>query len=245
MLEVRSLTVTYGVARAVDGLSFRLGDGEVVALLGANGAGKTSSLRAISGLIPWHGEVSFDGQSLAGLAATEIARRGLIQVPEGRRVIPTLSVHENLQLGRVAAAGRAGRFGFDDVYSLLPALVPLRRRLGYSLSGGEQQMVAIGRALLAAPRLLLLDEPSLGLAPVVVRAVYRILAEVSRDTPILLVEQNTDEALRLAQRALVLGTGTLRLEGTSEEIRGRADLLNALLGRSDTESEASALGGKS
>ena len=231
MLDVRNLRVTYGTTVAVDGIDVRVGDGEIVALLGPNGGGKTSTLRAISRVVPSAGEVDFDGEPLSGLHPDAVARRGLVHVPEGRHVFPNLTVHENLLVGATARNGRPPAFGIDDVYGLFPKLAELRRRGGWALSGGEQQMVAIGRGLLAAPRLLLLDEPSLGLAPTVVDAVFDVLAEVAGRVPMLLVEQNTDRALDLAVRAYVLVKGAVVLAGASAELSDREALMASYLGR--------------
>jgi branched-chain amino acid transport system ATP-binding protein len=233
MLEIRGLDVRYGPTHALRGVDIDVAAGEAVALLGPNGAGKTSLLRAVSGLISRRGGVSFDGTDLAGRSPSSIARLGLVHVPEGRHVFPTLSVHENLQMGEVAAAGRTGAFGFAEVYDLLPALAKMRRREGYALSGGEQQMVAIGRALVAAPRLLLLDEPSLGLAPVVARAIYDALATVAATVPMLVVEQNTVDALDLCARAYVLAAGSVVLSGSAAELSDRESLLASFLGQRD------------
>jgi branched-chain amino acid transport system ATP-binding protein len=232
VLDVRDLTVHYGHVVAVDGLSLHVGIGEAVALLGANGAGKTSTLHAISGLVTSTGSVSFQGQAINRRRPEAIARVGLVHVPEGRRVFPNLNVHENLQVGRTAKSGRTDGFSLDDVYDLFPALGPLRRRGGWALSGGEQQMVAIGRALVGAPQLLLLDEPSLGLAPAVVRSVFEALTEVVSRVPILLVEQNTSLALELCHRAYVLAKGSVALEGTAAELDDRQAMLDSYLGRS-------------
>jgi branched-chain amino acid transport system ATP-binding protein len=210
-----------------------VGDNGAVALLGPNGAGKTSTLRAISRLVPCEGVVRFDGEDLAGRSTDEVARRGLIHVPEGRHVFPTLTVEENLRMGQVAARKRKGGFGFDDVYALFPALVPLRGRDGYTLSGGEQQMVAIGRALVAAPKLLLLDEPSLGLDPVILKAVFGALDEIRRHTPILLVEQNTQQALAICDRASVLVNGRVEMSGVAHELTDRQAMLASFLGQKD------------
>lgn len=230
MLEITGLCVDYGTTHAVRDLDLRVAEGEAVALLGPNGAGKTSTLCAVSGLVPAAcGTVLFDGADVTGHSPSETARRGLVQLPEGRRVFPTLSVHENLRMGRIAAAGRRG-WSEDDVYDLLPALVPLRDRPGFALSGGEQQMVAVGRALVSAPRLLLLDEPSLGLAPLVVRTVYDVLARIAAEVPMLVVEQNTTEALRLCGRGHVLVAGRLALSGSAGELGDRDSLLAAFLG---------------
>jgi branched-chain amino acid transport system ATP-binding protein len=231
VLDVRNLRVTYGTTVAVDGIDVRVGDGEIVALLGPNGGGKTSTLRAISRVVTSAGEVDFDGEPLSGLHPDAVARRGLVHVPEGRHVFPNLTVHENLLVGATARNGRPPAFGIDDVYGLFPKLAELRRRGGWALSGGEQQMVAIGRGLLAAPRLLLLDEPSLGLAPTVVDAVFDVLAEVAGRVPMLLVEQNTDRALDLAVRAYVLVKGAVVLAGASAELSDREALMASYLGR--------------
>lgn len=235
MLEVRGLDVSYGPTHAVAGLDLDVGAGEAVALLGPNGAGKTSTLRALSGLLPHGGRVVFDGVDVRRLGVEGAARRGLVHVPEGRHVFPTLTVNENLQVGMTAAGRRSSGYTIDDVYDLFPPLAGLRRREGWSLSGGEQQMVALGRALVAAPRLLLLDEPSLGLAPIVVKAVYRALEVVRATTPILLVEQNTTHALRLCQRAVVLVNGRAVLAGTSAELVDRGALVDAYLGTTTIE----------
>jgi branched-chain amino acid transport system ATP-binding protein len=231
MLEVRGLEVSYGPVRAVDGVDLDVGDAEVVGLLGPNGAGKTSLLRAISGLVPHRGTVRYDGEDRHALGVEGAARRGLVHVPEGRRVFPTLTVEENLQLGTTARAGRPSAFSLDDVYDLFPALRSLRGRAGWALSGGEQQMVAIGRALVAAPRLLLLDEPSLGLAPKVSRAVFGALREVATRTAIVVVEQNTVLALALCDRASVLAGGKIVLSGPAAELRDREALIASYLGQ--------------
>ncbi|MEO6125144.1 MAG: ABC transporter ATP-binding protein [Ilumatobacteraceae bacterium] len=229
MLEVSGLSVRYGTTLAVDRIDIQVGAGELVALLGPNGAGKTSTLQAISRVVASTGDVHFDGQSLRRLSPDSLARLGLIHVPEGRHVFPNLSVHENLQVGRTARCGRTG-FDIDDVYALFPALVPLRSRAGWALSGGEQQMVAIGRALVAVPRMLLLDEPSLGLAPVVVGAVFAALAEVGTRIPLVLVEQNTTRALQLCSRAYVLVNGSIVAQGPTADFADRGAMLDTYLG---------------
>lgn len=235
MLEIQDLHVRYGTTHAVRGIDLRVGAGEAVALLGPNGAGKTSTLRAISQLVaPAQGTISFDGQPINGVAAEEVARRGLIHVPEGRHIFPDLSVQENLLIGTTARRSRTGGFSFDDVYDLFPLLVPLRDRLGYALSGGEQQMVALGRALVAAPRLLLVDEPSLGLAPVVADAVADALFEVRDRTALLVVEQNVHLALRVCSRAAVLSGGTIVLEADASELHDHDALLSSYLGQTRT-----------
>jgi branched-chain amino acid transport system ATP-binding protein len=231
MLQVRGLEVDYGAVRAVRGIDLDVGEREVVALLGPNGAGKTSTLRAITALASYKGSITFDGDEVSKLGTEACARRGLIHVPEGRHVFPTLSVHENLQVGTTAARGRAPDYGIDEVYDLFPALQALRERQGWALSGGEQQMVAIGRALVAAPRLLLLDEPSLGLAPIVTKAVFAALRQVSVRTPVLLVEQNTAQALAIATRAAALVGGKIVMSGTAAELSDRGALLDSYLGQ--------------
>ena len=230
MLELRGLQVSYGPVEAVRGIDLQVDNGEVVALIGPNGAGKTSTLRAISGLAPSRGAISFDGMDCRRLSVQGGARRGLIHVPEGRRVFTTLTVHENLLVGTTARRGRADVYTVDDVYDLFPALAPLRQREGAALSGGEQQMVAIGRALVAGPRLLLLDEPSLGLAPKVARSLFAALAQVATRTPLLLVEQNTVLALKVCNRAAVMVNGRIVLEGSAAELTDRSALVASYLG---------------
>ncbi len=229
MLEVRGLTVRYGTTVAVDGIDLDVGDGELVTLLGPNGAGKTSTLQAISRVLRAEGAIRFDGADVTRLQPDALARLGLIHVPEGRHVFPNLSVHENLLVGTTARSGRRG-YTVDEVYDLFPALRHLSDRAGWALSGGEQQMVAVGRALVAAPRLLLLDEPSLGLAPVIVQAVFTALAEVGRTTPMLLVEQNTGRALELCGRASVLVHGQIVTSGESSDFADRSAMLATYLG---------------
>jgi branched-chain amino acid transport system ATP-binding protein len=222
--------VRYGTTEAVKGVDLDAGATEAVALLGPNGAGKTSLLRAISQLIPYSGTITFDGVDLRGRTPTDAARMGLIHVPEGRRVFPTLTVHENILSGLIAASGRRDGHSVDEVYDLFPALSAIKQREGYALSGGEQQMLAIGRALVGAPRMLLLDEPSLGLAPVVGDAVFAVLRRIVAQTPILLVEQNTGRALETCARAYVLVTGEVRISCLSEELANRETLLASYLG---------------
>jgi branched-chain amino acid transport system ATP-binding protein len=230
MLALRGVEVSYGPVRAVRGIDLALEAGEVVALIGPNGAGKTSTLRAISGLVPHRGTITFDGVDCTKRTVEDLARIGLIHVPEGRHIFPTLTVHENLQVGTTAAAARPGGFSIDDVYDLFPSLRELRNRDGWTLSGGEQQMVAIGRALVARPRLLLLDEPSLGLSPRFTQAVYRALVPVSETIPLLLVEQNTVLALRHCTRAAVMVNGRFVLEGSADELADREALVASYLG---------------
>ncbi|MBM3659769.1 MAG: ABC transporter ATP-binding protein [Actinobacteria bacterium] len=230
MLEIRGLEVSYGPVTAVRGIDVDVNMGEVVALIGPNGAGKTSTLRAISGLVPHGGSVRLDGVDCRSLKIEELARAGLIHVPEGRRIFPSLDVYENLQVGATAGIGRTEGFSIDDVFDLFPPLQPLRKRDGWALSGGEQQMVAVGRALVAKPRVLLLDEPSLGLSPKYTQAVYGALAQVAERIPLLLVEQNTVMALKHCTRAAVMVGGKLVLEGTAGDLADREALVASYLG---------------
>jgi branched-chain amino acid transport system ATP-binding protein len=230
VLEIRGLEVSYGPVRAVRGIDVDVNQGEVVALIGPNGAGKTSTLRAVSGLVAYQGTVTFEGVDCRKTNIEQLARMGVIHVPEGRHVFPSLNVHENFQVGAIAGTGRHEGFSIDDVYDLFPPLQPLRKRDGWALSGGEQQMVAIGRALVAKPRILLLDEPSLGLSPKFTQSVYSALSQVSDRIPMLLVEQNTVMALKHCSRAAVMVNGSLVLEGTAEDLADREALVASYLG---------------
>ena len=219
ILEVKDLSVAYGEIEALRGVSLTIDEGAVVALLGSNGAGKSTTLRAISGLVaPRAGSILFDGESIAGLSPRAIVKLGIAHVPEGRRVFPGLTVRENIMLG--ASNGNAstaviGREA-DAMFDLFPSIKPFANALGWTLSGGQQQMVAVARGLMAKPRLLLLDEPSLGLAPVVMQAVFHIITEIhKRGTTVLLVEQNAHMALKVANWGYVLETGRLALGGDS------------------------------
>jgi branched-chain amino acid transport system ATP-binding protein len=231
LLTATGFTVSYGTVEAVQGIDIKIGEGETVALLGANGAGKTSTLRALSRLIRSSGEVVFDGRDTAKMAPDAVARAGLIHVPEGRHLFASLTAEENLLVGTTAANKRDPIFSLDDIYDLFPALTPLRKRTAWALSGGEQQMVAIGRGLLSVPRLLLLDEPSLGLAPVVVDAVFKALAEIGHRTSILIVEQNASLALGLADRGYVLAVGKVVMAGVAADLADREALLASYLAR--------------
>jgi len=242
VLTVENLAVNYGPVEAVRGAGWEIGEGELVTLLGPNGAGKTSSLRAISQLCSWAGDIRFEGRSLRGLAPERVVRMGIVHVPEGRRVFPTLTVIENVQIGRHARRRRSG-FTVDDVLELMPLLKPLKDRKGWALSGGEQQMVAIGRALVGAPRLLLLDEPSLGLAPVVASTVFAALTEIAKHTAILVVEQNTALALKNCTRGYVMVDGQIVMSGASAELQDRQAMLDAFLGERDDLFAGSEAGG--
>jgi branched-chain amino acid transport system ATP-binding protein len=235
VLEIRSLAVNYEGTLAVVGVDLTVQAGSAVALLGPNGAGKTSTLNAISGLVSYRGDISFDGAPLSKMTPEKIAKAGLIHVPEGRHVFASLTVHENLQVGLTARKGRTDGYSMSDVYDLLPALQPISKRAGWALSGGEQQMVALGRGLVAAPRLLLLDEPSLGLAPIVVKAVFAALTEIVHRTPVLLVEQNSVAALAVCQKAYVLVKGSVVMQGSAADMTDREALIDSYLGQTSLE----------
>lgn len=229
VLRARGLTVRYGSVTAVDGVDLEIPHLGAVALLGANGAGKTSLLTAVSGLTPHEGTIELEGRSVSNASAERIARMGVAHVPEGRRLFPNLTVHENLQVARSGRGKRSSAHDPDAVYELFAALVPLRKRQAWSLSGGEQQMVAIGRALCAAPRILLLDEPTLGLAPVVVDLLYGALQQLRGEVALLVVEQATELALAICDEAYVLHTGRIALRGTAAEVAARDDLMTTYL----------------
>jgi branched-chain amino acid transport system ATP-binding protein len=233
LLEVRDLHVGYGAVQALRGVSMSVEEGSIATLIGANGAGKSTVLKTLSGLIrPSAGSVRFRGEDLAGVPAHERVARGLVQCPEGRGVFPNLTVEENLDLGAYARRDRA-RIASDlaHVFALFPRLQDRRRQAAGTLSGGEQQMLAIGRALMARPLLLLLDEPSLGLAPQMVEVIFDTVTRINREgTTILLVEQNAHMALETASRAWVLETGRVVLEGVASEVRNDAKVKTAYLG---------------
>ena len=230
MLQIRELAVSYGPVLAVREINVDVNLGEVVAMIGPNGAGKTSTLRACSGLVNYQGQIVFDGVDCKKASIEQLARMGLIHVPEGRHVFPSLNVHENLQVGTTAGLSRSEGFSIDDVYDLFPPLAVLKKRDGWALSGGEQQMVAIGRALVAKPRLQLLDEPSLALSPKYTQSVYAALEQVRGRIPMLLVEQNTVMALKHCSRAAVMVGGKLVLEGTAADLADREALVASYLG---------------
>ena len=232
MLEVKNLHVSYGEIRALKGVTFQVSEGEVVALLGNNGAGKTTTLRAISGLLaPREGNVVFEGGSLVGVASHAIVRRGVTHVPEGRRIFNRLSVLENLEMGAFTRSDSEVRADIDRVFTIFTRLFERRTQVAGTLSGGEQQMLAIGRALMAKPRLLLLDEPSMGLAPVLVEQIFETVQTINRQgVTILLVEQNAAMALSIAGRGYVLETGGIVLEGSARDLADNPEVRRAYLG---------------
>lgn len=212
MLNVTDLTVHYGAIEALHGISFEVNEGEIISLIGSNGAGKTTTLHALSNIVKkTRGTVMFEGQDITRLAPDSIVRTGLIQVPEGRRIFANMSVHENLELGAYTRKDRSGiKSDMEKVFTLFPRLKERIRQTGGTLSGGEQQMLAMGRALMSKPKLLLLDEPSMGLAPILVDEIFSIIKEINAEgTTILLVEQNAFKALNIAHRAYILETGSV------------------------------------
>ncbi len=233
MLEVHGISASYGPVRALENVSLEVSAGRIVCLLGANGAGKTTTLNCISGVVPvTSGRILFEGEDIAGWPIDRIVARGIVQVPEGREIFPELSVADNLLLGAwLRRRDRAARRGFERVYAYFPHLAERAQQAGGTLSGGEQQMLMIGRALMAEPKLLLLDEPSLGLSPLLVRQVFSIIARVHAEgVPILLVEQNARVALAASDHGFILENGEIRLHGPAVELAGNPEVRGAYLG---------------
>jgi branched-chain amino acid transport system ATP-binding protein len=231
ILNVSDIEVRYGNIRALKGISFTVNDGEVVALLGANGAGKTTTQKTVSGMLrPALGSITFDGRRIDGIPAHDLIRLGICHVPEGRHVFPRMTVHENLEMGAFRFK-RIDQGDLDHVFELFPRLKERVRQQAGTLSGGEQQMLAIGRALMGKPRLLLLDEPSMGLAPMIVTQIFDIVREINAaGVTVLLVEQNAAQALNLAHRGYVLETGEIVLQGTGQELLADDRVRAAYLG---------------
>jgi branched-chain amino acid transport system ATP-binding protein len=233
LLELRQVSVSYGDLPALREVSLAVEDGEILSVVGANGAGKTTMLRTISGLLrPRAGEILLESRRVDRLPCHAVVEQGVVQVPEGRKIFPSLSVLENLELGSYLRRAKAARAdSLDRVFDLFPILGERRRQPAGTLSGGQQQMLAIGRALMALPRILMLDEPSLGLAPLVVKEIFEIIAEINRaGTTILLVEQNTRQALALARRGYVLENGRVVLVGSGRELLDNDHVRRAYLG---------------
>ena len=233
MLKVENLVVRYGMIEAIKNISFEVEDGKIVTLIGANGAGKTTTLQTISGLLkPASGAVYLDGTDITKIPSHKIVTMGLAQVPEGRRVFSQMTVLENLEMGAYFRKDKEGiAADLKNVYDLFPRLYERRTQLAGTLSGGEQQMLAMGRALMARPRTMLMDEPSMGLSPLLVREIFRIIEDINRQgTTVLLVEQNAKMALAIADRAYVLETGKIILEGTGAELAASEQVRKAYLG---------------
>lgn len=232
MLKVENLNVYYGAIHALKGVSLTVSQGEIVTLIGANGAGKSTLLKTLSGLLkPKTGTIEFLGKPIAGNPAQSIVKAGLIHCPEGRRVFANMSVEENLELGAFLRSDKEIKTDLEKVYGRFPRLLERKKQQAGTLSGGEQQMLAIGRALMARPKLLLLDEPSMGLAPLLVQEIFRILQEINQaGTTVLLVEQNANQALKIAHRAYVLETGKIVLSGGAAELAESEEVKKAYLG---------------
>ena len=232
MLEVSDLHVYYGAIHALKGISFEVNEGEIVTLIGANGAGKSTTLQTISGLLhAKSGSVLFEGTETKTVPAHKLVARGLAQVPEGRRVFLQMTVEENLEMGAYTQKNSTIDAGLENVYARFPRLKERRRQIAGTLSGGEQQMLAMGRALMSGPKLLMLDEPSMGLAPILVEEIFDIIRELhSAGTTILLVEQNAQAALSIADRGYVLETGTIATSGTGRELLSSPEIKKAYLG---------------
>lgn len=233
MLGIKNINVYYGVIHALKNISLKVQEGEIVTLIGANGAGKASTLRTISGLVkPSDGSILLDGKEISGINAQEIVKMGISHVPEGRRIFPDMTVLENLELGAFLRRDKAEiKKDMEKVYERFPVLGRRRKQLAGTLSGGEQQMLAMGRALMSRPKIMLLDEPSMGLAPLLVKEIFEIIQDInSQGTTILLVEQNANMALSIAHRAYVLETGSIVLEGPAKELAQSEDIKKAYLG---------------
>ncbi|MCQ6280303.1 ABC transporter ATP-binding protein [Bacillus sp. EB600] len=233
MLKINEVDVFYGNIHALKNVSLEINEGEIVTLIGANGAGKSTLLKTISGLLkPKNGEITFEDGSIAGKVAQAIVKKGISHVPEGRRIFAGMSVEENLELGAYLRKDKQGiREDFEKIYRLFPRLLERKKQQAGTLSGGEQQMLAMGRALMARPRLLLLDEPSMGLAPLLVKTIFEIIREINKTgTTILLVEQNANMALSIADRAYVIETGKIVAAGTAEELNQSDQIRSAYLG---------------
>ena len=233
MLKIDNIDVYYGAIHALKGISLEVNEGEIVTLIGANGAGKSTTLRTISGLLkPKTGSITILGQSIAGVRAHEIVKKGISQVPEGRRVFAEMTVMENLDLGAFVRKDKAGiQQDLKHVFELFPRLEERKNQSAGTLSGGEQQMLAMGRALMSRPKLLLLDEPSMGLAPLLIKEIFNIIVDINKSgTTVLLVEQNANMALSIANRAYVLETGRITLSGKAQDLAASEDVRKAYLG---------------
>lgn len=233
MLDIKDINVYYGAIHAIKGISLTVNEGEIVTLIGANGAGKSTTLRTVSGLLtPKEGEIKFLGETISGLPAQDIVRAGISQVPEGRRIFANMTVMENLELGAYIRTDKDGiEKDYQMVFERFPRLAERKEQQAGTLSGGEQQMLAMGRALMSRPKLLLLDEPSMGLAPLLIREIFNIIVDINKaGTTVLLVEQNANMALSIAHRAYVLETGRIALSGDAKELAASEEVRKAYLG---------------
>ncbi|MCI6870683.1 MAG: ABC transporter ATP-binding protein [Selenomonadales bacterium] len=233
MLKIEDISVFYGAIHAIKGVSLEVNQGEIVTLIGANGAGKSTILRTVSGLLkPKEGTISFEDSVISGMPAHEIVAKGISQVPEGRRIFAEMTVMENLELGAFTRKDKAGiKEDLEMVFTRFPRLKERMTQDAGTLSGGEQQMLAMGRALMSRPRLLLLDEPSMGLAPLLIKEIFNIIVDINKaGTTVLLVEQNANMALSIAHRAYVLETGRITLSGDAKELAASEDVRKAYLG---------------
>lgn len=233
MLEVNDINVYFGAVHALKGISLKIDDGEIVTLIGANGAGKTTTLRSISGIIkPKSGNILFNGRDISKLKATDIVSMGISHVPEGRRIFTNMTVMENLEMGAYTRKDKSGiKKDFDSVFERFPRLSERKNQVAGTLSGGEQQMLAIGRALMSRPKVMLLDEPSMGLAPILVNEIFSIIKDINENgTTVMLVEQNATMALSIANRAYVIQNGTITVEGKSKDLMADDNVRKAYLG---------------
>lgn len=232
MLNIRGLITSYGSIKAIKGIDIDVPEGSIVSLIGANGAGKTTTMKSLVGLLkPQAGQIKFQGQEIRGLAPHKIVNLGISLVPEGRNILSGMTVFENLEMGAYQRKDKEIETDLEKVFKRFPILEERKQQLGGTLSGGQQQMLAIGRALMARPKLLLLDEPSMGLAPLVVADIFRVIREINQEgTTILLVEQNVRQALKIANYAYVLETGKIVLHGNAEEVANNPRVMEAYLG---------------
>ncbi len=233
MLELKNVNVHYGAIHALQGINIKVNQGEIVTLIGANGAGKSTTLKAISGVLkPTTGEILFEGNNIAKMKSHNLVSLGIAHVPEGRRVFSKMSVMENLEMGAYSRKDKEQiKKDYEKIFEIFPRIYERRNQMAGTLSGGEQQMLAMGRALMSKPRLLLLDEPSMGLAPLIVKQIFSIIEDINKSgTTILLVEQNATMALKVADRAYVIQHGTIEMEGSAEELLNDESVKNAYLG---------------
>ena len=232
MLKIEGLSVSYGGIKAVRNISFDVPDGKIVTLIGANGAGKTTTLRAISGLVkPQSGKILFNDEDITGMDSAQIVKRGITMVPEGRRIFPNLTVYENIRIGAYLRKGDWVK-DVDWVYSLFPRLQERSWQAAGTLSGGEQQMLAVARALISRPKLIMMDEPSLGLAPLIIKDIFEIIKEIRKQgVTVLLIEQNANMALKIADVGYVLETGQITLSGSGQDLLSNPDVKAAYLGK--------------